>query len=108
MANEALSIDRVVNAPPRIGRLVARRGIATLLAVCALFVFFSITARGFLSFDNMIEITRLFSLWCIVGVGETLLLIGKEVDLSVGSHYAFLVVVLGFLAGTNSWDPWLA
>jgi ribose transport system permease protein len=71
-------------------------------------VFFSITAKGFLSFDNAIEITRLFSLWCIVGVGETLLLIGKEVDLSVGSHYAFLVVVLGFLAGTSSWDPWLA
>ena len=91
MAHEALSVEQVVSAPPRIGRLVARRGIATLLAACALFVYFSLTARGFLSLDNAIEITRLFSLWCIVGVGETLLLIGKEVDLSVGSHYAFLI-----------------
>src|SRR5438105_1399584 len=92
----------------RVRRLLARRDATTFLAAVALFLFLSAFARGFSRFDNLLDISRLFALWCIVAVGETMLLIAKEVDLSVGSHYAFLVTILGFLCASNDWNPWLA
>src|SRR4051812_30913396 len=95
-------------APSRLQRFLARREATTFLAAVALFLFLSVFARGFVRFDNLLDISRLFALWCIVAVGETMLLIAKEVDLSVGSHYAFLVTILGFLCASNHWDPWLA
>src|SRR5947209_4222239 len=86
----------VARPPPE--RFLSKREATTFLAAVALFLFLSVFAKGFVRFDNLLDISRLFSLWCIVAVGETLLLIAKEVDLSVGSHYAFLVTILGFLA----------
>jgi ribose transport system permease protein len=98
----------VVVQRSRLQRVLSQRDATTFLAAVGLFLFLSVFAKGFLRFDNLLDISRIFSLWCIVAVGETMLLIAREIDLSVGSHYAFLVTILGFLAASNAWNPWLA
>jgi ribose transport system permease protein len=50
--------------------------------------------------DNILNITRQVSLWAIVGVGMTFMFIAGEFDISVGSHFGFLVVVLVWLGWT--------
>ncbi len=92
----------------RRARLFERHQFAIALVAAVMFAGFSLTARNFLTVDNILQITRLVSLWAIVGVGMTFLFIAGEFDLSVGSHFGFLVVLLGILAGVNHWNIWLS
>src|SRR5207302_1588636 len=89
-------------------RMLGKHEFAILVVAVLMLAAFSITARNFFSVDNILNITRQVSLWAIVGVGMTFLFIAGEFDISVGSHFGFLVVVLGILAGTYHWNIWLS
>ncbi len=89
-------------------RFVGKREATTLLAAVIIFIGFSVAGEGFLTVATIIAIIRLVSFWSIVGVGQTMLLIGRELDISVGSLYGLLAVELGILVGLRGWDPWLS
>ena len=88
-------------------RLISRREVTTLLAAVIIFIAFSVAGERFLTAANFIGIVRMISMWAIVAVGQTMLLISRELDISVGSLYAFLVVLLGVLVSRMGWDIWL-
>jgi ribose transport system permease protein len=92
---------------PTFRRICSKREFATLIATSVIFIYFSLTAKGFFTVENILSITELFSLWCIVAVGETMVIISKEIDISVGSMYILLMVVMGYFVGIFGWNVWL-
>ena len=88
------------------GSLQSRNLIITVVAI-VLFVFFSVATDHFLAADNLLNILRNLSFVGIVSVGMTYVFIAGELDLSVGSVFGFLTVLMGFLVARNGVDPWI-
>lgn len=68
-------------------------GVATilLLVTCALFV------PNFTKPDNLLGVAQQISIVAIVAVGMTYIIIGGEIDLSIGSQYGFFAVLFAWL-----------
>ena len=88
--------------------LLSNRNLTITVAGVLVFVYFSATTRQFLSANNLLNVVRNMSLIGIVAVGMTFVLVAGEIDLSVGSVYGVLIVVLGLLVSSAGMDPWLA
>jgi ribose transport system permease protein len=88
------------------GSLRSRNLIVTVVAI-ALFIFFSVATEHFLAADNLLNILRNLAFVGIVAVGMTYVFIAGELDLSVGSVFGFLTVLMGFLVARNGFDPWI-
>jgi ribose/xylose/arabinose/galactoside ABC-type transport system permease subunit len=77
-----------------------------LLALCVALAF---KAEGFFSPENLLNVLRNVSMQGIIAFGMTMVIIGGEIDLSVGSAVAFsgclAAWLTGFLAGTQSGLP---
>ena len=69
------------------------------------FGFFSLSTRQFLTANNLLNLVRNMSLIGIVAVGMTYLVVAGEIDLSVGSVYGVLTVIVGLLVSTAGVDP---
>ena len=67
------------------------------IALFVLCVFLSFATDGFLTSVNLFNVGRQISLLGIMSVGMTFVLISGEVDLSVGSNYAFSGLLTGML-----------
>jgi ribose transport system permease protein len=89
-------------------RLLQSRSLATTAAGITLFVAFSLATPLFLTSDNLLNMIRNITFTAIVAVGMSYLLIAGEIDLSVGSTYGFLTMVMGILIVRAGLDPWLA
>ena len=89
-------------------RLLQSRSLATTAAALVLFVAFSLATPLFLTGDNLFNMVRNITFTGIVAVGMTYLLVAGEIDLSVGSTYGFLTMVMGILVARGQFDPWLA
>ena len=72
-----------------LSRLLRARETGVFLALLALCLFLSFATDGFLTSLNLLNVGRQISLLGIMAVGMTFVLIAGEVDLSVGSTYAF-------------------
>jgi ribose transport system permease protein len=51
---------------------------------------------------------RQVSLLGILCAGMTFLFVAGEIDISIGSVYGFLTVIMGILVGRRGWNPWMA
>ncbi|HZZ62915.1 MAG TPA: ABC transporter permease [Roseiarcus sp.] len=78
-------------------RLVRAHESGVFIALFALCVFLSFATDGFLTWVNLFNVGRQISLLGIMSVGMTFVLISGEVDLSVGSNYAFSGLLAGML-----------
>ncbi len=78
-------------------RLARNRDIVLVAIAVAIFLFFSLTTHTFLREFNLFNILRNTSLISIVAVGMTYVLVAGEIDLSVGSVYGVLTVLMGLL-----------
>lgn len=78
-------------------RLVRARETGVFVALVVLCLFLSIATDGFLTSLNLLNVGRQVSLLGIMAVGMTFVLISGEVDLSVGSTYAFSGLATGML-----------
>jgi ribose transport system permease protein len=68
-----------------------------LVAVLVLFVVLAVFATHFFTFSNLLSVAQQIAFLGIVATGETFLLVAGELDLSVGSAYGFLGIVLAWL-----------
>lgn len=73
------------------------RDYAILIFFILLFALFSVIARGFLTVNNLINVTRQVSLIGIVSVGMTLVILSGGIDLSVGSLLALCGTFTAYL-----------
>jgi ribose transport system permease protein len=88
--------------------VLSNRSLTITLAGVIIFVYFSLATKQFLSANNLLNVIRNMSLIGIVAVGMTFVLVAGEIDLSVGSVYGVLTVILGLLVSSGGVDPWLA
>src|ERR1700723_3494200 len=78
-------------------RLLRAREAGVFFALLAMCVFLSFATDGFLTSLNLFNVGRQISLLGVMSVGMTFVLISGEVDLSVGSTYAFSGLATGML-----------
>jgi ribose/xylose/arabinose/galactoside ABC-type transport system permease subunit len=84
------------------------REIGVLGGAVLLFVALSLATPLFCQVDNVLLVARQISLLAIIATGVTFLFVSREIDLSVGSIYGFLGIVLAYMIAKWSVDPWLA
>jgi len=77
------SDERVARRSP-LRRLLGRPELGALIGAVAVFVFFSIVADAFLQADSFSTVLYASSIYGIMAVGVSLLMIGGEFDLSAG------------------------
>lgn len=99
---------RVTQHIPRTGTgrriisyLVRSREIGVLIPLVAICVIVGIVNPIFFSFYNLISISRSISLTTIIAVAMTFVLVGREIDLSVGSIVGLSGVVCGLMLVHN-------
>ena len=89
----AVAVEGDVTSPTALRwvplRLLRARKSGVFIALFVLCVFLSFATDGFLTSVNLFNVGRQISLLGIMSVGMTFVLISGEVDLSVGSTYAF-------------------
>lgn len=75
------------------------------IAVVALFILFSITARNFFSMRSVLSLALQTSAITIMGIGETFAILTAGIDLSIGSVVALsgTVAVMAAIAGIPIW-----
>jgi ribose transport system permease protein len=100
--------ERQLPAPSALRRLLAHRDVAILLVAIAIFVFFSVFGHRFLTAFTMIDIARRAAILGTLAVGMTFLFVAGELDLSIGSHYGFLLILLSYQNEHFGIDPALA
>jgi simple sugar transport system permease protein len=76
-------------------RIVRSPESGAFLAFLVLFIFFSVFAEKFFTIKNIASIFTVVSELGIVSIGITFLMISGEFDLSIGSVFAFTIVVFG-------------
>jgi len=86
-------------------RFLQSRSLATSAAGIVLFIAFALASPLFLTSDNLLNMVRNITFTAIVAVGMSYLLIAGEIDLSVGSTYGFLTMVMGILVTRAEFDP---
>jgi len=91
----------------RLRRILMNRTYVITLVGILVFVAFSIAVDRFLTAENLLNMLRQVSLLGILGVGMTFLFVVGEIDISIGSIYGFLTVIMGILVGRRGWNPWL-
>lgn len=78
-----------------VGRGLIRRRELSILVVClAAGIYFAITGSGFTSTDNYHTIAQYVAPWIIIGVGEVMLLICGQIDLSAGFVFTLTPFIL--------------
>lgn len=85
--------------------LRSRRKVGVLIAFFGLCIFFSVVTNTFLTVPNILNILRQVSISGLIVMFMTMLIIGNDIDLSVGSTFAAvsMVVAILFQNGLNIW-----
>jgi ribose transport system permease protein len=83
-----------------------RTFVITLTGV-VIFAIFSVSVDRFLTTENLLNMLRQVALLGILSVGMTFLFVVGEIDISIGSVFGFLTVVMGILVGRRGWNPWV-
>ena len=77
-------------------RIVNAHEFGVLLATVLIFVFCAVFVQNFLTGSNLLSVAQQIAFIGIVGTGMTFLIVAGEIDLSVGSQYGFLSVLMAF------------
>ncbi|MBO2455494.1 ABC transporter permease [Actinomadura barringtoniae] len=97
--------ERVARRSP-LRRLLGRPELGALIGAVAVFVFFSIVADAFLQADSFSTVLYASSLYGIMAVGVSLLMIGGEFDLSAGvmvPSVALICALISYQLTLNLW-----
>lgn len=70
------------------------------------FIIFALSIDRFFTLENLLNMLRQVALLGIMSVGMTFLFVVGEIDISIGSIYGFLTVIIGILVGRHGWNPW--
>lgn len=106
---ESAADERVATSGP-LRRLLGRPELGAAAGAIAVWVFFAVVAgdRGFLSARGTANYLEVAAQLGILAVAVSLLMIGGEFDLSIGSIIGVCGMVLALLAVEFGWNLWLA
>lgn len=70
---------------------------SSVLAVVALFIVFSLSARNFISMDNLYNVLRNSSLYILIAIGQAIVITTGGMDLSLGAVGGLSTVICGLV-----------
>lgn len=88
--------------------LTERREATVFIVAVLLVIYFGFTADQFFTKSNLINITQVAAPWAIIAIGEVMLLVCGEMDLSVGFTMALAPYVMHYLIDFYSFPAILA
>jgi len=94
--------------PGLLHRIASHRDFAILLVALAIFAFFALSTSRFLTQQTMLEIAWGVSTLGILAVGMTFIFVSGELDLSIGSNYSFLLILISYQSERLGLAPSLA
>lgn len=94
--------------PGLLRRLASHRDFAILLVALILFAFFAVSTPRFLTQQTMLEIAWGVATLGILAVGMTFVFVSGELDLSIGSNYSFLLILISYQNERLGLSPSLA
>jgi simple sugar transport system permease protein len=86
------------------GAFIRRREASVFVVAVGLFIYFSLESSAFYSGDNVKNITESMAPIALVAAGEVMVLICREIDLSVGRVYALAPAMVWLLADPEKYD----
>lgn len=89
-------------------QLYSYRETKILATLTALSLLFYLTTDSFIYPINLLNIMRQMSEICIMAVGMTMLIIVRQIDLSIGSIFGLSAVIMSFLARDYNISLWIA
>ncbi len=95
--NSRINLDEQSDFQVRLKRILSARETGVFLALLLMCIILWQATPAFLTVRNLLNVGRQISLLGIMAIGMTFVLIAAEVDLSVGSIYAFCGLVSGML-----------
>ncbi len=103
------TIDRTVPDTLNVGwkSVILRWEVFLLLVFAAVFFAFSVISPYFLSVWNLSDATFNFTERALIALPMAMLIISREIDLSVASIIALASVTMGYLAQAGFDTPWL-
>ncbi len=108
MPSDVVLSDRSPSIPQRLKRLAAVQTLGVLAALVIIFAISAVLSPEFLTSFNMIIIVRTLAFIGLVTIGQAMLLILGELDLSVGAIGGLSAVAGGILMVQIGLDPWLS
>ncbi|HHY47707.1 MAG TPA: ABC transporter permease [Firmicutes bacterium] len=84
-----------------------QKEMGVLIATIATGILFTIFARNFISWANLVTVLTMASELGIVAIGMTFLLISGEIDLSVGSVFATIPLIMAMLFVYHGISEWI-
>lgn len=79
-----------------------------LLALLISVVIFSFASKYFFTSNNLLTILLQSTTVAIVAIGQAYVVLGGNLDLSLGQNVCFTCFVSALLMKTYAWNPWLA
>jgi ribose/xylose/arabinose/galactoside ABC-type transport system permease subunit len=89
-------------------RIVRRKEFGVFMALIAVSLFFTLSTKTFLTTPNVLNVLRQISINGIIVMAMTLVIIAKDIDLSVGSTFAMVGMVVAVLFNQYHVNIWLA
>lgn len=93
-------MSKLESGADRIRKFLNRRMLEVILIL--LIIVMSVSTRGFLTINNLLNVLRNISLQGCIAFGMTMVIIAGEIDLSIGSTVALTGVVTGLITGKLS------
>src|SRR5579863_8567817 len=108
-SKSALRQDERLMATPMLARLMRRPELGAVAGTVAVFLFFVAVAghSGMFSALGIVNFLEISAEIGILATAVSLLMIGGEFDLSIGSTIAFTGMVLALLVTQLGWPVWL-
>ncbi|MFI1092583.1 ABC transporter permease [Streptomyces sp. NPDC020917] len=75
-------------------RMLGAHEFGVLVATTAIFLYCAFFVNNFLTSENLLSVAQQIAFIGIIGTGMTLVVVAGEIDLSVGSQYGLLTVVM--------------
>jgi rhamnose transport system permease protein len=85
-------------SPGRVRQLMSHPDVAASGTLIAVMTVFAVTAAGFLTRDNLVGVLISVSIVALLAVGQNLVILGGEIDVSVGSILAVAATSAGQVA----------
>jgi ribose/xylose/arabinose/galactoside ABC-type transport system permease subunit len=82
--------------PSPLRKIFGAHEFGVLAATILLFLYCALFVNNFMTSENLLSVAQQIAFIGIIGTGMTLLVIAGEIDLSVGSQYGFLSVVMAY------------
>jgi simple sugar transport system permease protein len=109
VATKVPTIDERMAATPVVRRLMARPELGAVAGTILVFIFFAIVAggSGLFSAPGIINFLEVSAQLGIIAVAASMLMIGGEFDLSIGSMIGAAGVIIAIPAAQWGWPLWL-